>query len=102
MLRWAFIGAMINAVYTGITLLLFPVGNCSTNDLCGLGWGIANIHNSPMEILLGSLVPHYYSYYLFVISTYIIPFIASLITGFIIGLIVAGVYKKIKNHIVMK
>ncbi len=88
-LRWAVIGAIINFFYTLITLFIFPVGDCSKNDLCGLAWSFFNIHNTPVTILFDLFNIRY--------NIYSTEFTSSIITGFIIGLIIVLIYNITKK-----
>lgn len=94
-IKWISIFSLVNLVYTSITYFLMASGcnsNIDTatsfNDLCGLGWYFLNLHNGPVEFLI--------------LTIRIIPepldfFIASLITGAIIGLIIKFVFSRMRK-----
>lgn len=79
------IGAVINVLYTLVTFLLFPIGDCSKNDLCGLVWELFNFHNL--------IIPMPFLKYNPPTST----FIASLIVGLVLGAIIGLIYGAVKN-----
>jgi tetrahydromethanopterin S-methyltransferase subunit C len=86
LLKGAIIGALVNVLYTLITLLMFPIGDCSKNDLCGLMWELLNFHNLIIPIPFLKYNPPS--------ST----LVASLIIGLIVGAIIGLIYGKVKNR----
>jgi len=94
-IKWILIFSLANLIYTSITYYLMVPGcnsNIDTatsfNDLCGLGWYFLNLHNGPIGFLISTIrtVPELLGF-----------FLASLITGAIIGLIIKFALSRIKR-----
>jgi hypothetical protein len=92
-LKWGLVFGSVNFVYSLVTIPLFyRPWWCELNDLCQWSWSAVNIHNQFIAFAVLEIfdTPNVFYFWPIVVSAFV--------TGFIFGVIVEYVYRKLRKR----